>query len=186
MKWRNQESDHLFFKLNDYKEFLKEWVPIHNSNEVSSKLAEWLDEPELRDWDISRDDPYFGFEIPGYKNKYLYVWVDAPVGYITSSKEWAEKNDMDWKDFWKEDSETEVYHFIGKDIIYFHSLFWPAMLKCAGFRRPNGVFVHGFLTVNGTKMSKSKGTFINARKYLDHCGPLYLRYILRLALNMAQ
>ena len=170
-----RQSEHIFFKLNDFKDFLKGWVPEHNSVEVSKKLNEWLD-GDLRDWDISRDAPYFGFEIPGHPNKYFYVWVDAPVGYISSSKEWCETQGRDYLEYWGTDSKAEVYHFIGKDIIYFHSLFWPAMLKAANFRQPSQVCVHGFLTVNGTKMSKSKGTFIMARTYLEHLDPSFLRY----------
>ena len=170
-----KESDHVFFKLDHFKDFLKEWVPAHNSKEVSKKLNEWLGE-ELRDWDISRDEPYFGFEIPELPGKYFYVWVDAPMGYVSTSQEWFAKQSRDYLEYWGEESTGEVYHFIGKDIIYFHSLFWPAMLKSANYRRPTQVCVHGFLTVNGEKMSKSKGTFIMARTYLNHMDPSYLRY----------
>ncbi len=169
-----KESEHLFFKLNNFKDFLKQWVRQHTPKEVANKLDEWLNE-DLRDWDISRDAPYFGFEIPGKPGKYFYVWVDAPVGYMSATKKWCEENGRDFEEFWK-GNDAELYHFIGKDIVYFHTLFWPAMLHNAGYKTPDQVFVHGFLTVNGEKMSKSKGTFINARTYLDHLPPLYLRY----------
>ena len=167
-------SEHLFFKLENFRSFLSEWVPKHTQSEVSNKLQEWLDQ-ELRDWDISRDAPYFGFEIPGHPGKYFYVWVDAPVGYMSTTQKWCARNDRDFDSFWNGDN-TEIYHFIGKDIVYFHALFWPAMLKNAGCKTPSQIFVHGFLTVNGEKMSKSKGTFISARTYLDHLDPTYLRY----------
>lgn len=170
-----KESNHLFFKLENFRSFLSEWVPRHNSTEVTKKLEEWLD-GELRDWDISRDAPYFGFEIPGHSGKYFYVWVDAPIGYISTSQQWCNKNGMDFMEFWGENSNCEIVHFIGKDIIYFHSLFWPAMLKAANFKQPDHVFVHGFLTINGRKMSKSKGTFIRAQTYLELLDPTYLRY----------
>ncbi len=167
-----KESDHIFFQLNHFRDFLREWVPQRTSNEVSKKLNEWLQD-DLRDWDISRDEPYFGFKIPGYDDKYFYVWVDAPIGYMATSKDFldAEK----FNSFWKSES-TELHHFIGKDIIYFHALFWPAMLKTAGYRTPTRVHAHGFLTVNGEKMSKSKGTFINADTYFKQLDPSYLRY----------
>lgn len=171
-------SDHVFFKLNDFKSFLKDWMPAHMSREVSSKLMEWFEE-DLRAWDISRDDPYFGFEIPGLKGKYFYVWLDAPIGYISSTRQLMNREGGDFDGTWRESQGKrpfEIYHFIGKDITYFHCLFWPAMLKAAGFRTPDQVFVHGFLTVNGEKMSKSKGTFISARTYLNHLDPMYLRY----------
>lgn len=172
-----EESDHIFFRLNDFKDFLRDWVPNHTSNEISKKLNEWLQE-DLRSWDISRDEPYFGFKIPGYTDKYFYVWVDAPIGYMAASKDYFKKNNIDFEKFWRagKEKETEVYHFIGKDIVYFHSLFWPAMLKAANYRTPTAVNVHGFLTVNGEKMSKSKGTFISAATYLKHLDPSYLRY----------
>jgi len=169
-----KESTHVFFKLNDFKDFLKEWVKLHTSQEIANKLREWLRD-DLRDWDISRDSPYFGFKIPGKPDKYFYVWLDAPIGYIASTKNWCDRKGGDYKEFWK-DEDSELYHFIGKDIIYFHILFWPAMLKNAGYKTPDEVFVHGFLTVNGEKMSKSKGTFIKARTYLDFLDPIYLRY----------
>jgi methionyl-tRNA synthetase len=167
-----KESDHIFFQLNHFRDFLREWVPNRTSSEVSKKLNEWLQE-DLRDWDISRDEPYFGFKIPGYNDKYFYVWVDAPIGYMASSKDFL--NSEKFNSFWKSES-TELHHFIGKDIIYFHALFWPAMLKTAGYRTPTQVHAHGFLTVNGEKMSKSKGTFINANTYFKQLDPSYLRY----------
>lgn len=173
-----KNSAHVFFKLNDFKEFLREWMPQHTSREVSSKLLEWFNE-DLRAWDISRDEPYFGFEIPGLKGKYFYVWLDAPIGYVSSTWQWAKKTGKNFDEIWREDAgprKYEIYHFIGKDIIYFHCLFWPAMLKAAGFRLYDQVFVHGFLTVNGEKMSKSKGTLVSARAYLNHLDPMYLRY----------
>jgi methionyl-tRNA synthetase len=176
-----RDSDHLFFKLSDFQVFLQEWVPAHTQKEVSNKLKEWLDD-ELRDWDISRDAPYFGFEIPGHPGKYFYVWVDAPIGYLSSTQKWCEDNGQHLKDFWNAE-HTEIYHFIGKDIVYFHTLFWPAMLKTAGFKTPSKVLVHGFLTVNGEKMSKSKGTFISANKYHEFLDPTHLRYYYACKLN---
>lgn len=176
-----KESEHVFFKLNDFKDYLKEWVPGHTQSEVANKMNEWL-EDDLRDWDISRDEPYFGFEIPGHPGKYFYVWVDAPVGYLSSTQKWCEKNNVDFEEFWNAD-QTEIYHFIGKDIVYFHTLFWPAMLKTAGIKAPNKVFVHGFLTVNGEKMSKSKGTFISANDFEKFLDPTHLRYYYACKLN---
>ncbi|SHE22692.1 methionine--tRNA ligase [methanotrophic endosymbiont of Bathymodiolus puteoserpentis (Logatchev)] len=172
-----KESVHYFFKLADFNAMLKAWTTSegHLQPEVSNKLAEWL-ENGLQDWDISRDAPYFGFEIPDAPGKYFYVWLDAPVGYMASFKNLCSKTDLDFNEFWAPDSKTELYHFIGKDIIYFHALFWPAMLHGAKFRTPSAVFAHGFLTINGEKMSKSRGTFIKARTYLDHLDPEYLRY----------
>lgn len=172
-----KDSVHYFFKLADFNNMLKEWTTTegHLQSEVSNKLAEWL-EGGLHEWDISRDTPYFGFEIPDAPGKYFYVWLDAPIGYMASFKNLCTKQNLDFDEFWSEDSTTELYHFIGKDIIYFHALFWPAMLEGAGFRTPSAVFAHGFLTVNGEKMSKSRGTFIKARTYLDHLNPEYLRY----------
>lgn len=170
-----KSSEHFFFKLNHFREFLLEWVKGHTSADVMKKLDEWLKD-DLRDWDISRDAPYFGFEIPGHPGKYFYVWLDAPLGYIASTKNWADRHGRDFGDFWLEGRDTELYHFIGKDIVYFHTLFWPAMLHTAGYKTPDQVFVHGHLIVNGEKMSKSKGTYIKARTYLDHLPPLYLRY----------
>ncbi len=169
-----KESQHIFFKLNDFRDFLQEWMPSHTQKEVAAKLMEWFD-GDLRDWDISRDAPYFGFEIPGYPGKYFYVWIDAPIGYISSTWQWCKANGRKLEDFWKSD-DAEIYHFIGKDITYFHLLFWPAMLKATSYRLPTKVFVHGHLTVNGEKMSKSKGTSIFARTYLNHLDPMYLRY----------
>ncbi|MFT5117049.1 MAG: methionyl-tRNA synthetase [Kiritimatiellia bacterium] len=179
-----KESEHFFFKLPEFSEFLTQWTRAgHLQNEMANKLAEWLD-AGLQEWDISRDAPYFGFEIPGQAGKYFYVWLDAPIGYIASFKNLCEKTGKNWEDYWLDDGKgdprlnngTELYHFIGKDIVNFHALFWPAMLHSAKFRTPTAVNVHGFLTVNGKKMSKSRGTFINARSYLDHLKPEYLRY----------
>ncbi len=171
-----KDSVHYFFKLTDFNDLLKTWTTAgHLQSEVSNKLAEWL-ESGLQDWDISRDAPYFGFEIPDAPGKFFYVWLDAPVGYMASFKNLCDKKDLDFDEYWAKDSTTELYHFIGKDIIYFHALFWPAMLTGANFRTPSAIFAHGFLTVNGEKMSKSRGTFINARTYLEHLNPEYLRY----------
>ncbi|MEW8290880.1 MAG: methionine--tRNA ligase [Candidatus Thiodiazotropha endolucinida] len=172
-----RESDHYFFKLADFESMLKEWTGGgHVQSEVSNKLGEWF-EAGLQEWDISRDAPYFGFEIPDHPGKYFYVWLDAPIGYMASFRNLCDKTEgLDFDEFWTEGSETELYHFIGKDIIYFHTLFWPAMLHGAGFRTPSAVYAHGFLTVDGAKMSKSRGTFIKARTYLDHLNPEYLRY----------
>jgi methionyl-tRNA synthetase len=179
-----KESEHFFFKLPEFTEFLKDWTRAgHLQTEMANKLSEWLDSG-LQEWDISRDAPYFGFEIPNQAGKYFYVWLDAPIGYIASFKNLCEKTGKDWEDYWLDDGKghptlnngTELYHFIGKDIVNFHALFWPAMLHSAKFRTPTAVNVHGFLTVNGKKMSKSRGTFINARSYLDHLKPEYLRY----------
>ena len=167
-----KDSEHLYFELEPQHDYLEKWIPGHTTSDVSNKLLEWFKEP-LRGWCISRDAPYFGFEIPGYKDKFFYVWVDAPIGYIASLKNWCAKNGKG--DLWN-DEGVELYHFIGKDIIRFHCLFWPGMLHAAGFKGPNKVFVHGFLTVNGEKMSKSKGTFVNARTYLDNLPPEALRY----------
>ncbi|HET6654728.1 MAG TPA: methionine--tRNA ligase [Gammaproteobacteria bacterium] len=172
-----KESVHYFVQLADFEAMLKDWTRgghVHES--VRRKLDEWF-EAGLKDWDISRDAPYFGFEIPDTPGKYFYVWLDAPIGYMASFKNLCERRpDLDFDAFWGADSEAELYHFIGKDIIYFHALFWPAMLAAAGFRTPTAVFAHGFLTVDGKKMSKSRGTFIQARTYLDHLDPEYLRY----------
>ena len=171
-----RESEHYFFKLPEFSEFLSEWINSGTvQREVSNKLSEWLDSG-LQEWDISRDAPYFGFEIPNAPGKYFYVWLDAPIGYMASFKNLCEAKNLDFDCFWNKDSTAELYHFIGKDIVNFHALFWPAMLKSADFRTPTKVCVHGFVTVNGTKMSKSRGTFINARTYLDHLNPEYLRY----------
>ncbi|MFC1376708.1 MAG: methionine--tRNA ligase [gamma proteobacterium symbiont of Ctena orbiculata] len=172
-----RESDHYFFKLADFESMLKGWTGGgHVQSEVSNKLGEWF-EAGLQEWDISRDAPYFGFEIPDHPGKYFYVWLDAPIGYMASFRNLCDKTEgLDFDEYWTEGSETELYHFIGKDIIYFHTLFWPAMLHGAGFRTPSAVYAHGFLTVDGAKMSKSRGTFIKARTYLDHLNPEYLRY----------
>ena len=172
-----KESEHLFFKLSDFQDMLAEWTRAgHLQDEVSNKLDEWL-KGELREWDISRDSPYFGFEIPDAPGKYFYVWLDAPMGYFASFKNLCDKrDDLDFDEYLKPDSTTELYHFIGKDIISFHALFWPAVLAGANLRTPTAIYAHGFLTVNGQKMSKSRGTFINARNYLDHLDPEYLRY----------
>jgi methionyl-tRNA synthetase len=171
-----KDSEHFFFTLPEFSDFLKGWTRAgHLQDEVANKMAEWLD-AGLQSWDISRDAPYFGFEIPGEPGKYFYVWLDAPIGYIASLKNLLDKKGEDWYDYWKPDSTAEVYHFIGKDIVNFHALFWPAMLHSANLRTPTKICVHGFLTVNGTKMSKSRGTFINARTYLNHLNPEYLRY----------
>ncbi len=171
-----RSSEHLFFRLADFGELLREWTRGgHLQREIANKLDEWF-EAGLQDWDISRDAPYWGFEIPDAPGKYFYVWLDAPIGYMASHKNWCAHHGEDFAAAWEPDSDTELYHFIGKDIAYFHTLFWPAMLHGAGFRMPDGVFCHGFLTVDGQKMSKSRGTFIRARTYLDHLDPEYLRY----------
>ena len=170
-----KESEHFFFKLGDFEDFLRIWVDGHVQQQMTHKLQEWFD-AGLQQWDISRDAPYWGFEIPGEEGKYFYVWLDAPIGYMASFHHWCEQNDVNFDEYWSPDSTAELYHFIGKDIAYFHTLFWPAMLKGAGFRTPTGVFCHGFLTVNGQKMSKSRGTFIMAETYLKHLRPEYLRY----------
>lgn len=178
-----RESEHLFFKLSDFEADLKEWV--HGSsvqNEISNKINDWF-EVGLQDWDISRDAPYFGFKIPGYDDKYFYVWLDAPIGYMASFKDLCNRTGLDFDHFWREDSTAELHHFIGKDIAYFHTLFWPAMLKGAGLRLPNAVRCHGFLTINGKKMSKSRGTFITAQTYLEHLHPDYLRYYFAAHIN---
>lgn len=172
-----KESEHYFFKLPNFQSMLKEWTRSGTlQDSVANKLAEWLD-AGLQEWDISRDAPYFGFEIPGAPGKYFYVWLDAPIGYMASFKNLCTRRpDLDFDEFWNKDSTTELYHFIGKDIINFHALFWPAMLDGADYRKPTAVHVHGYLTVNGAKMSKSRGTFIRARTYLEHLNPEYLRY----------
>ena len=172
-----RESEHYFFKLSEYEQRLREWMQEATLDKnVISKLEEWF-EAGLRDWDISRDAPYFGFRIPGTEDKYFYVWLDAPVGYPASFKHLCERRpDLDFDEYWRPGHDTEVFHFIGKDIMYFHTLFWPAVLQGAGFRTPTSVYAHGFLTVNGQKMSKRRGTFIMARTYLDNLNPSYLRY----------
>ena len=171
-----KQSTHYFFKLPEFTEFLKSWTRNGAvQDEVANKLGEWLDSG-LQEWDISRDAPYFGFEIPNAPNKFFYVWLDAPIGYMASFKNLCDQQNLDFEQFWGADSSAELYHFIGKDIVNFHALFWPAMLTSANFRTPTKVCVHGFVTVNGKKMSKSRGSFINARCYLDHLNPEYLRY----------
>ncbi|MBM7074274.1 methionine--tRNA ligase [Shewanella sp. 202IG2-18] len=172
-----KDSEHYFFDLPAFEEMLKEWTHSGSlQQEMANKLNEWF-EQGLQQWDISRDKPYFGFEIPEAKGKYFYVWLDAPIGYMGSFKNLCDKRgDLNFDEFWSKDSTAEVYHFIGKDIMYFHSLFWPAMLNGSGYREPTNVYTHGFVTVNGAKMSKSKGTFIKARTYLDNLDPEYLRY----------
>ena len=172
-----RESEHYFFKLSEYEERLRDWMKESALDKnVVAKLEEWFD-AGLQDWDISRDAPYFGFRIPGTEDKYFYVWLDAPVGYMASFKHLCDRTDgLVFDDYWKPDSDAEVYHFIGKDIMYFHTLFWPAVLNGAGFRQPTSVYAHGFLTVDGQKMSKSRGTFIKARTYLDNLNPEFLRY----------
>ncbi len=180
----DKDSVHFFFKLPDFTEMLQQWTRSGTlQEEITNKLAEWLDSG-LQEWDISRDAPYFGFEIPGETGKYFYVWLDAPIGYMASFKNLCDKTPgLEFDDYWRSDSSAELYHFIGKDIINFHALFWPAMLSCSGFRTPSAVHAHGFLTVNGKKMSKSRGTFIKARTYLDHLDPEYLRYYFAAKLN---
>ncbi|MDD5322758.1 MAG: methionine--tRNA ligase [Methylococcales bacterium] len=178
-----KDSVHYFFNLADFTGMLRDWTSAgHLQAEVRNKLAEWL-ESGLQQWDISRDAPYFGFEIPDAPGKYFYVWLDAPIGYMASFKNLCARQGLDFDEFWATDSDAELYHFIGKDIIYFHALFWPAMLSGAHFRTPSAIFAHGFLTVNGEKMSKSRGTFITARTYLEHLNPEYLRYYFAAKLN---
>ena len=175
---------HYFFKLSECEEFLKEWIKNETLQpEAENKLKEWFD-MGLQDWDISRDAPYFGFEIPDAPGKYFYVWLDAPIGYMASFKKFAQMNNLSFDEFWSKDSTAELIHFIGKDILYFHALFWPATLNYANYRTPSKIFTHGFLTVNGEKMSKSRGTFITARSYLDHIkDPNFLRYYYATKLN---
>ena len=182
----DRESAHYFFKLADFEEMLKGWTRGgHLQREVANKLDEWF-AAGLQEWDISRDAPYFGFEIPDHPGKYFYVWLDAPIGYMASFRNLCDRTPgLDFDAFWNRDSAAELYNFIGKDIVYFHCLFWPAMLHGAGFRKPTAVFVHGFLTVDGQKMSKSRGTFIKAHTYLDHLDPEYLRYYFAAKLGSA-
>jgi len=171
-----KDSEQFFFKLSDFSDMLQEWLNAgHVQPEIANKLNEWFEEG-LQDWDISRNAPYWGFEIPDAPGKYFYVWLDAPIGYMASFKNLCDKTDINFDDYWSTDSNNELYHFIGKDIARFHTLFWPAVLDGSGYRKPTAVFCHGFLTVNGQKMSKSRGTFIKARTYLDHLNPEYLRY----------
>ena len=189
-----KETEHYFFKLSECEDFLRHWTRSGTlQGEAANKMGEWF-ENGLNDWDISRDAPYFGFEIPDAPGKYFYVWLDAPIGYMASFKKLCamsqpdaggnQKAGLDFDEYWKQDSSTELYHFIGKDILYFHALFWPATLEFSGHRKPTQIFAHGFLTVNGEKMSKSRGTFITARSYLDHIkNPEYLRYYYAAKLN---
>jgi methionyl-tRNA synthetase len=178
-----KDSEHYFFDLPKYETLLKEWTANgHLQTEVANKLSEWF-EAGLKQWDISRDAPYFGFPIPGTTDKYFYVWLDAPIGYMASFKKYCNEQGVSFEEFWNKDSKTELYHFVGKDIVYFHALFWPAMLAASGHRMPTAVFTHGFLTVDGQKMSKSRGTFLEARTYLDHLNPEYLRYYFAAKLN---
>ena len=173
-----KESEHLFFSLSKLQKDISDWLSGSDIQiEVKNKVSEWLNN-NLKDWDISRDEPYFGFKIPNHTGKYFYVWLDAPIGYISSHKNYLVKNNLekDFNKYWDNNSKTELFHFIGKDVMYFHTLFFPAMLLKANFRQPNGIYVHGFLTVNGKKMSKSRGTHILARTYLDLLKPDYLRY----------
>jgi methionyl-tRNA synthetase len=179
-----KETEHYFFKLSECEQFLKDWTRSGTlQGEAANKMGEWF-ENGLNDWDISRDAPYFGFEIPDAPGKYFYVWLDAPIGYMASFKNLCDKQGLNFDEYWTKDSKTELYHFIGKDILYFHALFWPATLEFSGHRKPTQIFAHGFLTVNGEKMSKSRGTFITARSYLDHIkNPEYLRYYYAAKLN---
>lgn len=176
-----RDTEHLFVRLEDFRGFLKEWIPGHVQREVSNKLDEWLD-GELLPWCISRDEPYFGFEIPGHPRKYFYVWLDAPIGYISATQEYCDKHGKKLEDYWR-NPKVEIHHCIGKDIVRFHVLFWPAILKASGFNLPNQVMVHGFLTVDGVKMSKSRGTFIMAKTYLKHLDPLFFRYYMACKIN---
>ena len=172
----DKASDHLFFQLGHFEHLLTNWIQSGQLQPpIANKLKEWL-EAGLQDWDISRDAPYFGFEIPGYPGKYFYVWLDAPIGYIASHEVLCQNSGDHFEEYWMPGGDTELYHFIGKDIVNFHGLFWPAMLDSAGLRQPTAVYAHGFLTVNGVKMSKSRGTFILADRYLEHLDPEYLRY----------
>ena len=171
-----KKSKHYFFKLNNFEKSLKEWIKQSNLHKsISNKLSEWF-EAGLQDWDISRDEPYFGFKIPGESKKYFYVWLDAPIGYLASFLNFAEKSQIEYDSYFNSESKYELFHFIGKDIVYFHTLFWPAVLEGANIRKPTSVFAHGFLTINGKKMSKSRGTFINARTYLNLLDPSFIRY----------
>jgi methionyl-tRNA synthetase len=183
-----KETEHYFFKLSECADFLKQWTRSGTLQpEAANKMNEWLGETsdnKLSDWDISRDAPYFGFEIPDAPGKYFYVWLDAPIGYMASFKNLCAKSGLNFDEYWNKNSKTELCHFIGKDILYFHALFWPATLEFSGYRTPTKVFAHGFLTVNGEKMSKSRGTFITARSYLEHVkNPEYLRYYYAAKLN---
>jgi methionyl-tRNA synthetase len=181
----DKQSTHYFFRLPEFADMLKEWTASGTLQpQIANKLGEWL-EAGLQEWDISRDAPYFGFEIPGAPGKYFYVWLDAPIGYIASFEQYCQREGLDFDSYWQRDSKAELYHFIGKDIINFHGLFWPAMLHSAQLRTPTAIYVHGFLTVNGTKMSKSRGTFIKASTYLEHLDAEYLRYYFAAKLSSA-
>ena len=178
-----KESEHIFFDLPQKSKMLKDFLKnVDLQESIKNKLNEWLND-DLKKWDISRDAPYFGFEIPGEENKYFYVWVDAPIGYLASISNWAEKNKLNMQDLWSENSKYEIYHFIGKDIAYFHGLFWPALLSAANLKLPSGINVHGFLTINGEKMSKSKGTGILAKEFAEITNPETLRYYFAAKLN---
>ncbi|EPZ00909.1 methionine--tRNA ligase [Mannheimia haemolytica] len=178
-----KESEHFFFDLPSFEGMLKEWTRSGSLQpEIANKMQEWF-ESGLQQWDISRDAPYFGFEIPDAENKFFYVWLDAPIGYMASFKNLCDRAGINFDEFWQKDSTTELYHFIGKDIVYFHSLFWPAMLEGSGYRKPTNVFAHGYVTVDGAKMSKSRGTFIQANTYLKHLDPECLRYYYAAKLN---
>jgi methionyl-tRNA synthetase len=179
-----KESEHYFFKLQNFESMLHEWTRKgHLQDQVTNKLDEWFN-AGLKEWDISRDAPYFGFNIPGEDEKYFYVWLDAPIGYMASFQHLARSRpELNFADYWEDPKKTELYHFIGKDIMYFHTLFWPALLNGADYRTPTAIFCHGFLTIDGQKMSKSRGTFIKGRTYLDHLQPEYLRYYLSTKLN---
>ncbi len=180
-----KESTHYFFTLPAFEDLLKEWTRSgHLQDQIANKLGEWLD-AGLQEWDISRDAPYFGFEIPDAPGKYFYVWLDAPIGYMASFQNYCDRSGINFDDYWQQNADTELYHFIGKDIINFHGLFWPAMLHSAGYRTPNAIYVHGFVTVNGQKMSKSRGTFIKASTYLQHLDAEYLRYYYAAKLSAA-
>jgi len=177
-----RSSEHFFFKITAYEEMLRKWISTdHLDSHVVAKLQEWFKEG-LKDWDFTRDAPYWGFLVPGTTDKFFYVWFDAPIGYLASTRNWCERDGRSFEDYWVGDG-AEVYHFIGKDILYFHALYWPAMLAGSGFRTPDRIWVHGFLTVDGVKMSKSRGTFINAATYLKHLDPQYLRYYYACKLN---
>ncbi|WP_428981839.1 methionine--tRNA ligase [Mannheimia indoligenes] len=178
-----KESEHFFFDLPSFEGMLKEWTRSGSlQSEIANKMQEWF-ESGLQQWDISRDAPYFGFEIPDAPGKFFYVWLDAPIGYMASFKNLCDRQGINFEEFWQKDSQTELYHFIGKDIVYFHSLFWPAMLEGSGYRKPTNVFAHGYVTVDGAKMSKSRGTFIQASTYLKHIDPECLRYYYAAKLN---
>ena len=178
-----KQSEHIFFDLPEKTSTLKKFLNESNLQKpIKNKLKEWLSD-DLKKWDISRDEPYFGFNIPGEDKKFFYVWVDAPIGYIASMDNWFQKNNLNTNDIWSKESDYEIYHFIGKDIAYFHGLFWPALLSSADFKLPDGIFVHGFLTINGEKMSKSKGTGILAKNFAEICDPETLRYYLAAKLN---